>query len=88
MPLRKIRDLPRPPQPWSPHEKLPCMDPAHNPLFHMVMEPGVYEYECPGCGEIKTFIVRGICCGTPEGHQKVSPYDASQGGAKVLKGRV
>jgi hypothetical protein len=43
MPFRKI----------SGPEKF-CTDPEHNPPSHYVLEKGcVYEWTCPGCGEIQ-----------------------------------
>ena len=45
--IRKIKDL-----------KTPCMSAAHNPSDGIVLEPGVYEYICPDCGE-KTELVIG-----------------------------
>ena len=47
MPLRKIKDF----------RTEACMSPEHNPPSHMVMESGVYEYECPACGKKQTFEV-------------------------------
>ena len=29
-----------------------CFSPEHNPPGHIVLSPGVYEYECPSCGKI------------------------------------
>ena len=34
-----------------------CHSPEHNPPMNMVMEPGIYEYECPSCGHKETIIV-------------------------------
>lgn len=45
---RKIADLPK---------QKTCRHPEHNPAGHIVREPGVYEHECPGCGNTSTFIV-------------------------------
>jgi len=42
MPFRKISDF-NPPLP-------PCSHPEHNPPSHIVLPPGEWEYECPGCG--------------------------------------
>lgn len=30
-----------------------CRSKEHTPPMHIVLEPGVYEYECPDCGEKK-----------------------------------
>jgi hypothetical protein len=40
--------------------KMPCIHPEHNPPTHIVLEPGLYEYECPGCGRKITFSVPAI----------------------------
>lgn len=50
--LRKIRDLPP-----------PCLHSEHNPPMNVVLEPGEYEWECPGCGEKTRFIIPYITCG-------------------------
>ena len=50
MPTRKIRDLEK-------HES--CRDPEHDPPKHMVFSPGVYEHECPKCGQKVQFTVDG-----------------------------
>ena len=34
--------------PWNKE----CHHPEHNPPGHIVLQPGAYEYECPGCGRI------------------------------------
>ena len=47
--LRKVDDI-----------KPCCNHPEHNPPGHMVYEPGVYEYICPGCGKVKKFNVNRI----------------------------
>jgi len=47
--LKKIADVPK-----------PCLHPCHNPPSHIVLEPGVYEYTCPGCGKKITFEVPRI----------------------------
>ncbi len=54
MPLRKIRDLERPNI---------CRHREHNPPNMIVLPPGVYEYECPGCGRKMTFTIpeRPMC---------------------------
>jgi len=85
MPTRKIRDLPLEHwyTPWP-----PCQHPEHNPPSHMVFEPGVYEHTCPGCGRQLEFVVHGTWCSNQQGMnlaERPSPYDAGEGGAKVLK---
>ena len=45
---RKISD--------HPVEKI-CRNPEHNPAGMIVREPGNYEHECPGCGNIQNFTV-------------------------------
>lgn len=49
MTLKKIADLPK-------HET--CTHPEHEPPTMIVLEPGVYEHECPGCHHKTTFTVR------------------------------
>ena len=51
--LRKIADeyVPR-----------PCLNPEHDPPSMIVLEPGTYEYTCPGCGETVTFSVPSVTC--------------------------
>lgn len=46
--LKKIADLPR-----------VCMHPEHNPPNMIVLQPGVYEHTCPGCGHKTTFVEYG-----------------------------
>lgn len=47
--LRKIKD-----------SKKVCTHPGHNVPSHVVLEPGTYEHQCPGCGEKVVFEVPGI----------------------------
>jgi predicted RNA-binding Zn-ribbon protein involved in translation (DUF1610 family) len=47
MPLKKIHEFPQ-----------PCIHPEHDPPMHIVLEEGVYEYTCPGCGAKQIFTVR------------------------------
>ena len=49
--LKKVDDVP-----------MPCVHPEHNPPTHIVLQPGVYEYTCPGCGRVVRFTVNGIVC--------------------------
>lgn len=51
--LRKISDI---------KFKKRCLSPEHNPPTHMYLEPGEYEYTCPSCGHVTTFIVPEISC--------------------------
>lgn len=37
-----------------------CFHPEHNPSMHIVLEPGTYEYTCPGCGRTVTFYIPAI----------------------------
>lgn len=41
MPFRKIEEF-NPPK--------ICTHPEHNPPSYIVLQPGVYEHQCPGCG--------------------------------------
>lgn len=36
-----------------------CQSPEHNPLTHMVFEPGAYLHTCPVCGKKTSFIIAG-----------------------------
>ena len=42
--LRKIKDAER-----------PCLHPKHNSPAFIVLDPGIYEYTCPGCGKTEQF---------------------------------
>lgn len=53
MPTRKIGDLVHP----SVAGAKTCRDSEHNPPSHIVLENGIYEHECPGCGYKRTFTV-------------------------------
>lgn len=44
--FRKIAEFP-----------MPCLHPEHKPPMHIVLQPGLYEYECPGCGMVTTIRV-------------------------------
>ena len=59
MPFRRIGDLP-PDEPkiWK-SERKQCFHPEHDPPKHISLRPGIYEYECPGCGEKKFVTIRG-----------------------------
>lgn len=46
--FRKIGDVPMPKR---------CTSPEHDPPGMIVLEPGIYEYTCPRCGETKTVVV-------------------------------
>lgn len=48
MPTKKIADLPA---------RDYCGHPEHNPPSMIVLEPGIYEHECPGCKKVMTFTV-------------------------------
>ncbi len=45
--IKKIADVP-----------IICTDPEHKPPMHIVLEPGVYEHTCPGCGAKITFTIQ------------------------------
>jgi hypothetical protein len=47
-------------KPWKPMPKPPCNNPEHNPPSHIVLQPGEHTYQCPGCGEKVTFVVRRL----------------------------
>lgn len=51
-----FRKLPKAEQ-WP---KQTCRHPEHDPPMHIVLEPGVYEYTCPGCGNVQTIVVPEI----------------------------
>jgi len=64
MTLRKISD----PAPI-------CTHPEHNPPNHMVLSPGIYEWECSGCGEKKVFVVEKLGWELPiENHESWDPF--------------
>ncbi len=49
--LEKIGDIPN-----------SCLSPEHNPPSMIVLEPGLYRYTCPACGNVVEFTVgRTIC---------------------------
>ena len=48
MSLIKVADVPR-----------PCTHGEHNPPSMIVLPPGVYEHQCPGCGKKQRFTVYG-----------------------------
>jgi len=52
MPTRKIVDE----GPCVDHRV--CRHPEHDPPRMIVLSPGTYEHECPGCGHVTTFTVR------------------------------
>lgn len=63
--IRKVLDAEKDvihiaPEKWS--MSRPCIHPEHNPPSMIYLEPGEYEYTCPGCGEKKRFFVGGITC--------------------------
>jgi len=51
MPLTKIDKLD------EAIKKFRCKHPEHNPPGMIVLEPGLYEYECPACGLKQKFVV-------------------------------
>lgn len=34
-----------------------CNHSEHNSPLHIILDPGVYEHECPCCGKKQTFII-------------------------------
>ena len=40
--------------------KSPCRHPEHNSPGMIVLEPGMYEHTCPGCGNKQIFTVSGV----------------------------
>ncbi len=57
MPTKKIADIPLSQQ---------CRHPDHNPPSHMVLEDGIYEHTCAGCGHRQRFLVSKptfVACG-------------------------
>jgi hypothetical protein len=38
-----------------------CNHPEHNPPNQIVLSPGTYEHQCPGCDKKIRFIVRPTC---------------------------
>lgn len=46
MPTKKIADLLR-----------PCRHMDHDPPRNIVLDDGIYEHSCPGCGEVQAFEV-------------------------------
>lgn len=66
MPIRKVGDPPeRKSAGWALHDRLPCQHPEHDPPGHLVLAPGIYEYECPGCGEKRIIRIEGAFWGSP-----------------------
>jgi hypothetical protein len=51
MSLKKINDKP------NGYIGKICRHSEHNPPMHIVLEPGTYEYICPGCGNKTVFDV-------------------------------
>lgn len=56
--LRRVGDLPEEKKDGWHAMKEVCRHPEHNPPGHIVLQPGVYEYTCPGCGRTQTIIKR------------------------------
>lgn len=48
MPFKKLSDDPL----WN---EFPCSHREHDPPNMIVLEPGSYEYTCPGCGHVTYF---------------------------------
>lgn len=58
MPIRKIEEEPT--KSWFP--KQACRDPEHDPPTHIVLEPGLYEHECPSCQRTVRFRIQRVIC--------------------------
>jgi phage FluMu protein Com len=37
-----------------------CRDRQHNPPGMRVYEPGLWEHECPSCGQITSFVIKPL----------------------------
>ena len=50
--MKKIADVPSilEQTAWYYKDRPPCLHPEHNPPTNIVLDPGVYEHECPSCG--------------------------------------
>lgn len=57
MPTRRIGDAP-PTAIWQPKDL--CTSPEHYAPIHAMLEPGLYEHECPMCHEKFTFTVAAV----------------------------
>lgn len=58
MPTRRLPDNIQ----W---QKPLCRHPEHNPPSHFAPPPGLYEHECPACGNKIVFRVDGVICENP-----------------------
>ena len=56
MPFRKIKD--EDDDTWNKYNA--CRHPEHEPPGMIVLDPGRYEYTCPGCGRAITINVPDI----------------------------
>lgn len=54
------------PNPNSWKEREPCRHPEHDPPSLIVLPPGNYTWQCPGCGHLTTFRVDGMYLGGKE----------------------
>ena len=41
---------------------VPCLHGEHEPPRNLLLLPGRYEHECPGCGKVSSFEVKRITC--------------------------
>jgi hypothetical protein len=55
--LRKIGELPESPV-YKYIKEDRCLSDEHNPPRHVVLEPGIYEYECPQCHKKTVFRIQ------------------------------
>lgn len=65
MPTRKIADLPEPQsEGWSYYpERKGCAHPEYYAPTMAAYPPGIYEHECPACGEKTWFRVEKVTYG-------------------------
>ena len=69
MPLRRIGPLYDPKNLWN--REFLCQHPEHNPPTMILLEPGIYEHECPACHRKLVFTVqeRAQCYRKPGPHR-------------------
>lgn len=46
--------------PWGKPLQEPCHHPEHEIPTHLMLQPGIYEHECPGCGLKLTYEMPGV----------------------------
>ena len=67
MATKRIGDVPAGNKEWYKAVEPRCYYPDHDPPQHIVLEPGMYEHTCEGCGKRQVFIVHGPSWGTKTG---------------------